>query len=226
MSIDRHHPELSEREQQLITLAANGLTDAAIAHKLGISEPTVKSYWVRVRSKLGPFNRTELVVHALKEEGERTVSELNGEIARLRSALSRSDRNALDLQREVLENAPDAVFAVDQEGCFVWLNLEAERMFGYRFDELVGKPVSMLVPPHLRETHRHHMRAYFEAPERKQMGEHLSTMAVGKDGREFPIAATLGTIQTPNGPIVTCFVREVREANALASYAERYGVVV
>lgn len=217
------HPDLSEREQQLITLAAQGLTDTAIAHRLGISEPTVKSYWLRVRSKLGPYNRTELVAHALKEESDQAVAELNGEIARLRDALGRTDRSAMDLQREMLENAPDAVFAVDADGNFLWLNLEAERMFGYRFDELVGKPVSTLVPPEIQGRHQLHMRQYFENPERKRMGEHLATVAMRKDGEEFAIAASLAPVDTPNGQVVTCFVREVSEREALAGYAERHG---
>lgn len=219
----RPHPDLSEREHQLITLASEGLTDTAIAHRLGISEPTVKSYWQRVRSKLGPYNRTELVAHALKEESALAVAELNGEIARLRHALEMTDREVLDLQREMLENAPDAVFAVDQQGWFVWMNLEAERMFGYRLDELVGKPVSTLVPSENQERHMTHMRQYYEKPERKQMGEHLATVAVRKDGLVFPIAASLASMETPNGRIVTCFVRQVQEDKALASYVERHG---
>ncbi len=223
MEETRQHPELSEREQQLITLASEGLTDIAIAHRLGISEPTVKSYWQRVRSKLGPYNRTELVAHALREEGAIAVAELNGEIQRLRHALDGSDKDVLDLQREMLENAPDAVFAVDQEACFVWMNLEAERMFGYRLDELVGMPVSILVPSENQERHKTHMRQYYENPERKAMGEHLATVAVRKDGQVIPIAASLASMETPNGRIVTCFVREVREAEAVTSYAERYG---
>lgn len=217
------HPDLSEREQQLITLAAQGLTDTAIAHKLGISEPTVKSYWQRVRSKLGPHNRTELVARALQEESELAVAELNGEITRLRDALKHTDRSTMDLQREMLENAPDAVFAVDQDGNFLWLNLEAERMFGYRFDELVGKPVSILVHQQMQERHRLHLRQYLDNPERKRMGEHLATVAVRKDGEEFEIAASLAPLDTPNGQIVICFVREVSEQQAVASYAERHG---
>lgn len=221
--MSRKHPELSDREQQLITLAAEGLTDMAIATRLGISEPTVKSYWQRVQSKLGPYNRTELVAHALQEESARVVAELRGEIETLRDALNHTERSAIDLQREMLENAPDAVFAVDFAGNFLWLNLEAERMFGYRYDELIGKPVSTLLPEDLRERHRQHMRQYFEIPERKRMGEHLATTAVRKDGQAFAIAASLAPVDTPDGRIVTCFVRQVLEEDAVAAYAERYG---
>lgn len=223
MEDTKRHPDLSEREQQLITLASEGLTDTAIAHRLGISEPTVKSYWQRVRSKLGPYNRTELVAHALKEESEAVIQKLNGEVERLRSA-ARQNGGTLDLQREILENAPDAVFAVDGRGCFVWLNTEAERMFGYRFDELAGAPVSTLVPDRLRGQHMSHVAAYSNDPQRRRMGEHLATVALRRDGTEFFIAASLAPIETPEGLIVACFVREITEEESLRSLVDRYGV--
>ncbi len=207
-------------------MAAQGLTDTAIANRLGISEPTVKSYWLRVRSKLGPFNRTELVAQAVREESERTISELNGEIQRLRDVINNEGEPPLEIHREMLESAPDAVFVVDDQGFFLWLNLKAESLFGYRFDELVGKPVSTLVPGILHDRHRVHMKHYFADPERRTMGEHLATMAVRKDGVEFPIVASLGSIDTPAGQIVTCFVRDISEEKALESYVERIGAAV
>lgn len=218
------HPELSEREQQLIELAAEGLTDTAIAHRLGISEPTVKSYWGRVRIKLGPRNRTELVAHALREESEQIVTELNSEIERLKSALFEAGSDPLDLHRSMLEAAPDAVFAVGDDGRIVWLNVEAERMFGYRFDELVGRSVDTLVPERFHAQHGSHMRQYHEDPVRKRMGEHLATVAVRRDGEEFAIAATLAAVDTPAGKLVTCFVREVAERQAIAAFVQRLGV--
>lgn len=222
MEGSKQHPNLSEREQQLITLASQGMTDTAIAHRLGISEPTVKSYWQRVRSKLGPYNRTELVAHALKEESEAVIEQLNGEVERLREA-AKNRGGTLDLQREILESAPDAVFAVDSDGCFAWLNKEAERMFGYRFDELVGEPVSTLVPAKMRVAHVSHVAAYCDRPERRRMGEHLATAALHRDGTEFFIAASLAPIDTEEGFIVACFVRRVTEEESIKSLLDRYG---
>ena len=126
----------------------------------------------------------------------------------------------------MLENASDAVFAVGPEGNFVWLNMVAEQMFGYRYDELVGKPVSLLVPGALHDRHRIHMDGYLTNPEERRMGEHLATAAVHKDGKEFAIAASLGCIDTQNGQIVLCFVRDVSEAKALESYAGRIGLAL
>src|SRR5579862_4166396 len=67
---------LSERERQLLVLAAQGFTDQGISHKLGISLATVGTYWGRVRIKFGPLSRTELVAVYLREESAATINEL------------------------------------------------------------------------------------------------------------------------------------------------------
>ncbi len=48
--VERKHPALSEREEQVLRLAMRGFTDTAIAHQLEISEATVGTYWGRVRN--------------------------------------------------------------------------------------------------------------------------------------------------------------------------------
>src|SRR5690348_5144271 len=70
---------LSPRELQLLSFAAQGLTDNAISHKLGISLATVGTYWGRIRIKLGPLNRTELVANWLKEQPAVTVDQLKSD---------------------------------------------------------------------------------------------------------------------------------------------------
>lgn len=54
-------PDLSDRELQLLQLASDGLTDEAIAQQLGISVPTIRGYWLRIRTKLGGTGRAQLV---------------------------------------------------------------------------------------------------------------------------------------------------------------------
>lgn len=59
---------LSRRERQVILLAARGLADKEIARELGLSIGTVGTLWSRIRSKIGHYNRTGLVVRALLGE--------------------------------------------------------------------------------------------------------------------------------------------------------------
>ncbi len=66
--------ELSARERQIVDLAAGGHTDAGIAHKLSISTPTVGTYWNRIRAKVGPYSRTEIVALTLMRESDRELA--------------------------------------------------------------------------------------------------------------------------------------------------------
>lgn len=64
METERHEA-LSDRERQIARLAAEGLTDKEIARRLDVSITTVRTYWVRMRRKLGAANRAQAIVRAL-----------------------------------------------------------------------------------------------------------------------------------------------------------------
>ena len=68
--------ELSGREEEVVNLAAQGLTDNGIAHKLGISPGTVNGYWARIRSKLGQRSRTELVAVYLQTANAKAIESI------------------------------------------------------------------------------------------------------------------------------------------------------
>lgn len=205
---------LSEREQQLIAFAAEGLTDSAIAHKLGISEATVSTYWGRVRSKLGPFSRTELVARSIREESKEIVESLRQEVERLSEKLRVDTGEDIhdshhNLYRDLIEVAADAIILVNQDGLILNANSEAAELFGYELAELRELDLLNLVPDRYRLIHRSHRESYFANPERKKMGAHLATFAKRKDGSEFTIAASLSSMETGDGKVVICIIRPV-----------------
>ena len=63
--------------------------------------------------------------------------------------------------RELLDSAPDAMVIVDVKGDIVLVNVQAELIFGYNRDELIGKPVELLVPERLRGRHTGLRHGYF-----------------------------------------------------------------
>jgi signal transduction histidine kinase len=93
--------------------------------------------------------------------------------------------------RGLLESAPDAILTVDRGGCMVLINSQAERWFGYRREELLGKPVEMLVP----ET----LRAGIELQGRR------------RDGSVFPIEVSLSPLEAKDGPLTIAIIRDVSE---------------
>lgn len=208
---------LSERERQLVVLASKGLTDTAIALRLGISLATVGTYWGRVRIKFGPLNRTELVAVFLQEQAASVVDGLRAENKVLLATIDEKSRTeemlktSLELFRGLVETAPDAILLVKEDGIIQLANEQAEEMFGYNPNELLGMEIELLVPERYRHNHVANRRTYHETPVKRRMGEHMATFAVRKDGTEFPMATALSATDTHNGLLVTCIVRDLTD---------------
>ncbi len=208
MSDERPIPELSPRERQLLDYAAAGLTDTAIATKLGISVATVGTYWGRVRIKLGPYSRTELVSIVLRAERETALESLRSENAQLvRQLHIKSEAIDGSFYRDLMDNAPDAMILVLEDGKVQYGNVAAHELFGYSPGELDGLPLQGLIPPALRHQHTRLRSEYFLNPQRRQMGEHSDTPAVKKDGTEFNIRAALSAVDSSAGMVVICVIR-------------------
>ncbi|HXF52237.1 MAG TPA: PAS domain S-box protein [Dehalococcoidia bacterium] len=123
--------------------------------------------------------------------------------------------------RSLLESAPDAIVIVDPSGRIVIVNRQAERLFGYSRDELVGQPVELLVPQALREAHEAHRRGYMERPATRPMGIGLELSARRRDGSEVPVEISLSPLETADGLLVTSIIRDISERKALEEERRR-----
>ena len=137
---------------------------------------------------------------------------------RLRADLVEKERVALDLavagQRFslLLEAAPDAILEVDSEGRIVLANTEAQRLFQWSKEELVGEPVEKLLPERYRGGHFAHREHYGAQPVRRPMGAGLDLYAVRKDGTEFAVDINLSPLlQGAERGHVICVVRDVSQ---------------
>ncbi|GAA3957765.1 hybrid sensor histidine kinase/response regulator [Actinoplanes auranticolor] len=128
-------------------------------------------------------------------------------------------RRAEAMFRGLLEAAPDAIVGVTADGRIALLNAQTERLFGYRRDELLGRPVEILVPERIRQEHPGHRLGYFSDPQLRPMGGGTPLAAVRKDGTEFPAEISLSALETDQGVIVSAAVRDVTER--LQAQAER-----
>ncbi len=111
----------------------------------------------------------------------------------------------------VVEAAPNAMIMVDGAGRVSLVNSEAERLFGYARDELVGQPIELLVPESLRAHHPAQRVAFLAAPRQRAMGQGRDLRARRKDGTEFPVEIGLNPIETGEGPVVLCAVVDISE---------------
>ncbi|HEV2113816.1 MAG TPA: PAS domain S-box protein, partial [Terriglobales bacterium] len=123
--------------------------------------------------------------------------------------------------RKLLEAAPDAMVIVDQQGAIALVNLQAEKLFGYSREELVGQPVELLIPKPHREQHVEHRAGFLRNPRVREMGAGLELHALRKDGTEVPVEISLSPLQTPAGPLVFTNVRDVSDRKAAEADRER-----
>jgi PAS domain S-box-containing protein len=111
--------------------------------------------------------------------------------------------------RGLLEAAPDAMVVVDQAGAIVLLNAQAEKQFGYRRDELLGQPVTNLIPEGFAE--RLAADALRPAAEAlaQVIGTGLELVARRRDGSEFPIELMLSPLASAEGALITAAIRDI-----------------
>jgi len=121
----------------------------------------------------------------------------------------------------IVDSADDAIIAKDLDGVIQSCNRAAERLYGYSSDELIGKPVRLLVPPE-RQSEEDEI---LERLRRGERIEHFETVRVTKDGRRVDVALTLSPIRDDAGRIVGAskIVRDIT-ARKLAE-AERIRLV-
>ncbi len=112
---------------------------------------------------------------------------------------------------QFLEFVPDAVLGVDCDGKIVLVNGQAEKMFGYPREALIGETVEQLVPQRFRDRHPEHRAAYSEAPRTRSMGAGVELFARRRDGTEFPAEISLSSIELEGETIATVAVRDISD---------------
>jgi PAS domain S-box-containing protein len=132
----------------------------------------------------------------------------------IRSEAERSLRASEARFRDLLESAPDAVLITDDRGGIQLVNAQAELLFGYRRQELIGQKIEMLIPERYRGTHVGHRDSYIGAAVTRPMGAGLELYGLRKDGSEFPVSIGLSPTKTDDGLMVFCDVRDITDQRA------------
>jgi PAS domain S-box-containing protein len=121
-----------------------------------------------------------------------------------------SERNEAEAKyRGLLEAAPDAMVVVNQGGDIVLLNLQAEKQFGYRRDELIGQKVKNIIPEGFAERLIADALRSVDDALAQQIGTGIELVARRKDDSEFPIEIMLSPLQSAEGVLVTAAIRDI-----------------
>jgi len=144
-----------------------------------------------------------------------------GQLARAFNAMVREVGAREELFRGLLESAPDAMVVVNEEGEIERVNAQAEALFGYRREELIGRPVEMLVPERLRQAHVGRRDRFLAEPRARPMHVGMEMLARRRDGVEMPVEVSLSPLATEKGVLVLSAVRDVSERKRAERARER-----
>lgn len=145
----------------------------------------------------------EIGLNPLDMEGEQFV---------LASVVDITERKRSEERlRLVVEASPSGMIMVDSSGLIVMVNAQIEKLFGYHREELIGKPIEILVPRRYHSEHPHHRKLFFAAPHARSMGVGRDLNGVKKDGTEVPVEIGLNPITTETGPFVLASVVDITE---------------
>jgi diguanylate cyclase (GGDEF)-like protein/PAS domain S-box-containing protein len=116
-----------------------------------------------------------------------------------------------DRFRALLDAAPVAILIVNGRGEIVLVNGEAERMFDYHEEELLGQEVEVLMPTGARARHHRQRRGFSQQRRPRRMGGDLELAGRRKDGNEFPVEIGLGPVETEDGLFIVCTLIDLSE---------------
>jgi PAS domain S-box-containing protein len=123
-----------------------------------------------------------------------------------------SERRRLeDRFRKVFEAAPNAMVMINAAGTIEMVNAQAERLFGYPREEMLGQPIEMLVPSRFRVHHPELRGGFFADPRSRLMGAGRDLFARRKDGSECPVEIGLNPIATEEGSMVLSAVVDISD---------------
>jgi len=112
----------------------------------------------------------------------------------------------------MLESALDCIVAMDHEGLVVEFNPAAERTFGYRRADVVGRRLAeVMVPPALRERHRRGLAQYLATGEGPLLGRRIEVPAMRSDGSEIPVELAITPVAGSDPPLFTAYLRDITD---------------
>jgi len=113
--------------------------------------------------------------------------------------------------RIVVETANDAVVSIDESSTILFVNPATSSIFGYEASELIGQPLTTLMPDYMRELHEAGFKRYLDTGERHINWKGTELIALRKNSEEFPVEVSFGELTINGRGLFTGFIRDISE---------------
>jgi PAS domain S-box-containing protein len=123
--------------------------------------------------------------------------------------------------RSVVQTATDAIVLADGSGNIIAWNRAAQTIFGYREEEVLGQPLTMVMPERYRDAHRQGIARLQAGGEAHVIGTTVELHGIRKDGSEFPLELSIGTWQATEGPFYSGIIRDITDRKRAEEERER-----
>ncbi|HLM58309.1 MAG TPA: PAS domain S-box protein [Pyrinomonadaceae bacterium] len=131
--------------------------------------------------------------------------------------------------RTLAETASDVIVTIDEESRILFINPSAEKVFGYRPEELTGQSLSLLMPEYLRHLHRAGLTRYLETGRKHISWDGVELPGLHRDGREVPLEVSFGEFRRGGRHVFTGIIRDItqrkRAEEALRESEKRFRLI-
>jgi PAS domain S-box-containing protein len=128
---------------------------------------------------------------------------------------AQSEKASQQLLEALISSAVDAIVVIDGNGLIRLFSRSAERMFGYRHEEVVGKNISMLMPQPYRDEHDGYLHNYQKTRQKRIIGIGREVMVHTREGQEFPADLAVGEALIDGQPVYVGILRDLRKRSHL-----------
>jgi PAS domain S-box-containing protein len=194
-----------ETEALILSVAANQAS-------IGLQEARLLSDQKQVANELDQRVAQRTAELAIANE------ELKKELAERRLVEEKLEQEEKELKRSevrkaaIVDSALDCIVTIDHEGCITEFNPAAEHTFGYRREQVLGRPLAnVIIPLSLREKHRQGFARYLATGNAQVLGKRIEMTAVRADGSEFPVELAITRIPLEGPPSFTGYLRDITE---------------
>jgi len=151
-----------------------------------------------------PYDREELR-HTLRRAIG--VKDLAVKVERTEHLLSQSEERF----RSLVDSATDAIVVADHRGLILSWNRSASALFGYADEEVIGQPLTLLIPERYRHAHEQGLARMESTGKSRMIGSVIEVHGLRKDGTEFPIELSLATWKSRENSYYSGIIRDISE---------------